>query len=497
MCPYGTPRADLQRMSHALYSREAGGIVKKCASCTKDLPDAALHCVFCGAKQPPAPATAGSAAKTVMGHASSELIEQLKAQAAAVAARQASANLPAAAPYSPPQPAPAARPPGPVGPMPGSPPVPSAGSVAPTMFAPAPTIMAPSNPAPIGGPMPGGPMPGGPMPGGPMGGGPMGGGPMGGPMPHGPMGGPAPMPGPGGIMPGQIAPIPASSRPLPQARTGARPGRPIEPWKDSLRLMMFIWGGALLVAFMTPVTTKPEIGFWFNAVIDGEGIEKLFPLLMVAVGLLAIVLALIPMSPMPRGLIAGLLGMSGIVIPELLLLSKGEFGLGQILDLVSLFGTLMLVPGLLIRAEYRDSIMPRIMVTIGALCILASVLIPQGDSIPLVEYFKAIIDAPGKAKVGAVISLGRPLLAILSLLAWLPSPSSGGAKVFAWLLIAWGAVELYTTLLVMGDIGDAVSGSPYVALVAWIAGFPGKFIGSAYLVLTGFGFATVFGKKLE
>ncbi|MDQ3368266.1 MAG: hypothetical protein M3680_22810, partial [Myxococcota bacterium] len=55
--------------------------MKKCASCTKDLPDAALHCVFCGAKQAPAPAVAGGMAKTVMGaYSASDMMEHLKQQ---------------------------------------------------------------------------------------------------------------------------------------------------------------------------------------------------------------------------------------------------------------------------------------------------------------------------------------------------------------------------------------------------------------------------------
>src|SRR5678815_2312656 len=59
----------------------ADGTVKKCASCTKDLPDAALHCVFCGAKQPPAPATAGGVAKTVLGsYSANDVIDSLKHQ---------------------------------------------------------------------------------------------------------------------------------------------------------------------------------------------------------------------------------------------------------------------------------------------------------------------------------------------------------------------------------------------------------------------------------
>src|SRR5687768_16688244 len=106
------------------------------------------------------------------------------------------------------------------------------------------------------------------------------------------------------------------------------------------------------------------------------------------------------------------------------------------MSLLSLIGLLTLIPGLLLRSEYRDSIMPRILVTIGALCVLVPLLIPSGDSIPLVNMFKGIIDAEGTGKVMAIISLLPVLLALLSLLAWLPAPASGGAYVFAWLFIA-------------------------------------------------------------
>lgn len=479
--------------------------MKKCASCTKDLPDAALHCVFCGAKQAPAPAVAGSAAKTVMGHASNEVIEALKAQAAAAQRQQAPAPYtpPAPAPYTPPAPAPY-TPPAPApytpagftptpGPAPAArpAPVPSAGSVAPTMFVPG------GGPPGAGGPAPSAPNHPGNLPtmmaapgGAPLGN-------MPAPMPA-PAPAPAPMPMPMPSAPA-VAPIPSAAPPYLASRTAARAGRPIEPWKDSLRLMMFIWGGALIVAFMVPVSTSPD--FLFQQIIDGEGTAKLPPLLMAAVGLLSIVLAAIPMSPSPRGLIAGLLGVAGIVVPELLLLSKGEFGLGQIMEIVSLVGYLLVVPGLLLRSEYQDSIMPRIMVTIGALCVLATYLIPQGEGgLPIVGLFEMLIDAPGKAKVGAILFLGPALLALLSLLVWLPAPGSAGSKVFAWLWIMWGAVILYTALLVKGNIGSVVEANPYAALVSWVAGggFPPLSIhGAAYLALTGWGLATVFGKKLE
>jgi len=54
--------------------------VKNCPSCSKELPDAALHCVFCGAKQGPAPLPQSNA-RTVMGHSGPELEQLRQAQA--------------------------------------------------------------------------------------------------------------------------------------------------------------------------------------------------------------------------------------------------------------------------------------------------------------------------------------------------------------------------------------------------------------------------------
>ena len=342
-------------------------------------------------------------------------------------------------------------------------------------------------------------MPPGPPMGGPMGMPPGFGVPPGPPMGM-PLGPPMGMPlGPPGPGMGGIAPIAPAASPYLRSRTPAKAGRPIEPWKDTLRLMMFIWGGALLVAFMVPVRLEPEIGFLFQVIIDGKGIQKLAPLLMASIGLLSIVLAAIPTSPSPRGLIAALLGLAGILIPELVFLTKSDFGLGQVLILLNILGTIMLVPGLLLRSEYQDSIMPRILVTIGVLCVLAGYLIPQNDSIPLIDAFKLLIDGPGKAKVAAIFLLGPAILALVSLLVWLPAPGSAGTKVIAYLWIFWAAIALFTALLVEGSLSEVIGHSPFI-LVAWVPGGGGSelnIVGSAYLVLTGFGLATVLGKKLE
>src|SRR6185436_13944648 len=57
------------------WALATGERVKKCASCSKDLPEAALHCVFCGAKQALAPAAAP--AKTAFGYSANEVMQQL------------------------------------------------------------------------------------------------------------------------------------------------------------------------------------------------------------------------------------------------------------------------------------------------------------------------------------------------------------------------------------------------------------------------------------
>jgi hypothetical protein len=111
-------------------------------------------------------------------------------------------------------------------------------------------------------------------------------------------------------------------------------------------------------------------------------------------------------------------------------------------------------------------------------------------------------------KVIGVLQLGAITLAVLSLLVWLPSPSSGGAKVFAWLLILWPAITVLVSLLVSGAISDVVTKTPYAA-VSWVSGNAGAgpgtadasplrlTIGVAYLALMGYGLASVLGKKLE
>jgi len=120
--------------------------------------------------------------------------------------------------------------------------------------------------------------------------------------------------------------------------------------------------------------------------------------------------------------------------------------------------------------------------------------------IPLVSLFKELIDLPGSQKVLPALALGQIAIAMMSLLAWLPAPVTGAAALWAWLLILWALVIHITVLAVSGHVVETIAKAPNTALVSWIAGgasVSGLALGSAYLVLVGFGLASVIGKQLE
>jgi hypothetical protein len=457
-------------------------------------------------------------AKTVMGaYSASDMIDHLKQQGGAPP------NNPAAAPYrpSPPPPPPPYQPPQPPHQPSGL--APSTNANAATMFVPG------GGPPPgafgggqqhgghqgHGGPQHGGPQHGGPQHGGPQHGGHQAGafGVGGGPAPA--FGGHGPISHPIGTSPSHASSVPLAAPPPPQpiaaipsaappylaSQTAARAGRPIEPWKDALRMMMFIWGGLLLVAFAAPLRIDPLLFNW-DLIANAEGVGKLPPLIMAAVGILSIAIAGIPMSPVPRGILAALLGLAGVLVPMFLV------AVPPWQALLPVAGLIILIPSLFVRNEYRDSVLPRILITVGVIATLLPLLLPVNGALPLVELFKMAINAPGSAKLLVILILAQIAIVVLSLLAWMPSPQSGGAKLFAWLLIL-APVGIFVGFLVVTGFISEIPDSPGAAL-AWVYGSAGSLgagkgggmplgfgFGAAYAVLIGYGLATVIGKKLE
>ena len=464
--------------------------MKRCASCSKDLPDAALHCVFCGAKQPQQPAPMGLA-KTAFGYSPNEAGGVQSPAAYAQTLATPGAAMQPGYPQQPQAPYP----------QPGYPqpqaPYPQPGYPQPQAQHPQPGYPQPGYPQP-GYPQPGYPQPGypptapamaptmmvappqaQPMP--PQRSGPSQPPPRSGPSQPPPLG----MAGMGIHAQNQITPQPLPASPSPFPPTAAsRAGRPIEPWRDSLRVVLFVWGVVTLVAFVLPVATHPSLVFGWDAILHGDTKTKLATMLVPGLGALALVFGALPMPVVARGLLAALLGLAGMAQPFI------HHGMPPWQELAQGLGLVVLVTGLLVRNEYCDSIAPRLLVTLGAVFAIVPFVLPDHGQIPLVNEFKGVLSASGSDKVADLLPLALIVIIVISLLAWMPGPATAGGKVFAWLVIVWSTLILtIVPVLLSGHVGDALSGSPRIAL-AWAPP-------AAFLAFAGYGLATVFGKQLE
>jgi hypothetical protein len=278
-------------------------------------------------------------------------------------------------------------------------------------------------------------------------------------------------------------PLPVSPTPFFGAMTG-RPTLPIDPWRTSLRLAMLLWGSMLLAVFATPLRTDP-MTFQWDVIGNLPDTAKVEPMMLAAVGLLSIVLAAIPMVTLARALLAAVLGLAGFIVPTVL-----HGGLPEWRDLVLVIGALLLVPGLLVRNEYTDSLLARVLVTIGVACVLAPAFVPVNGEIPMMVMFKMLIHGSGKTAIRTSIDLAFIITVLMSLLAWMPGPASAGAKIFAWVLLSFLFVEMVAVPLLLDHVTlEAIKGEPY-HVMAWAPP-------TAYMVLAGYGSAAVIGSQLE
>ena len=282
------------------------------------------------------------------------------------------------------------------------------------------------------------------------------------------------------------------SPPYLASRTAARAGAPREPYADGLRLVLIIFGVLLIAAFLAPLAMGDKMVFrWDVLKAPGVGaIAKFDQVYLMAAGILALVFGLVPLATVPRGALAAVLGLAPLALHFVVDDLKNAPAI-KWQEIVGFVGLLTLVPGLLLREEYRSQLLPRILTTVGALCVLLPLLVPSGGGDPPI---KTIIDAvgksPGKLKVLAILQLWPVIIAALSLLCWLPAPSSAAAKILAWLVIITAVVYGYTSLLIAGHLGAAIKANLNEALL-------GGWVIAAWIAFIGYGAATVLGKNLE
>lgn len=310
--------------------------------------------------------------------------------------------------------------------------------------------------------------------------------------------------------PGGTAIVQAPPAPYSPSATAAL-SRAGEPLAGGLQLVLIVFGVVLLAAFVTPVGAEREMKFWWDSLDDLEGKYKLLPIWLAAAGLLGVLLGSIPLPSSGRAVAAAVLGVTPLVYASLAINPEAEW------QSIATAGGMVLIPaGLLLRAAVPSSMLARILTTVGALAVLAVWLVPVHDKIP-VQAALDVLDTEAKAgvKAGAIAPLLYPLLAIGSLLVWLPGPGSGGAKVLAWLWILSALIVHFMILIAAGNIGDAVEEVPHFALFSGIeqmsklmsgAGprgdeaeamllIPSGVVASAYAAFAGYGLATLLGKR--
>jgi hypothetical protein len=275
------------------------------------------------------------------------------------------------------------------------------------------------------------------------------------------------------------------------SQTAGRNARPIDPYRGSLQLTMILFGVALIIAFNTPTHIEPKPHFLFEDLSKVAGKLKVLYILLPATGLLGLLLGAIPLPSIGRGATAAILGIFGILYPALALPADFEWR-----GLVAVVATLTLPAGLLLRGAYRDAMLGRILTTVGVVCVLVLYFVPEHDALPIKGFIEKITDGKNAEDlVGGIFQLLPLALALVSLLAWLPGPSTAGAPAFAWLWITLPIATHFAHLIVKGHIADVVKLSPYGALFGRV-GQDGVVV-AAFTAFAGYGLATLLGKNLE
>jgi hypothetical protein len=478
---------------------------KRCAHCSKDIPQVAQHCVFCGQKQPQ---QAPTEAKTMLGYSVADIMGGKAA--------------PGPAPLAPPPgafggaggPPPAAGPPGMGGPPPamGGPP-PGAPQQQPiaearTMFlgnspgAPPQQPMGPPGAPPLGPPPGMGGPPMGGMPMGPPGGmpmGPPGGMPMGPPggMPMGPPGG-MPMGPPGGMPMGHPGGMPMTPGGMPIGGPGMAPQMPGMPsggqiagrvaggmvggmvggipGMGGMRMPGF-GGGAAVSADAVEQKYADQLKrwcftfaalgvLWFvgeTVLNDGNVVDNLkgiihmpiaLMLFFIAVPVLGLILALVGWLPV-GGVVRGTMHLiTGLTIIGLLLAQpSGEGGAQAMLGAgwvryVILAGFVFTGAGHFVRSHgsEADNLAARILCGLGGALLLAAFLVPSHGQVPLVNMLKFLGKANAEGKIVIILTLLLVIMALISILSVFIVGLAKMSVVIAYGVTFWWAITLGLTI---------------------------------------------------
>jgi hypothetical protein len=259
--------------------------------------------------------------------------------------------------------------------------------------------------------------------------------------------------------PAKAAPAQKTAPPAPERAKAPRTAPAAAPGKTALRVLMILWGLALLGAFAAPVVKADgKLVFSWDLLGSAAGLSLVTLILPAAGGLLCLLAGLIPLPHVLRALIAFLVGAAPLVL---------GLTAGAAWQVIVVTAMLVLLPAALMhRARVRGSVLARILVAVGVLGILATFLVPAFGTLPVASLLAGLgaLDAP--SLVVRLLPLVLILLCLLSLLAFMGRRRTGLSRLWAVLLLLYLPLQALLPVVVrlaggadfMASLGGLVQG---------------------------------------
>jgi hypothetical protein len=284
----------------------------------------------------------------------------------------------------------------------------------------------------------------------------------------------------------QVAPLP---RHIPPS------GLPTEPWSETLKTMMLVFGVLLVACFIAPweIGGGPTQFAWTKLTAKGiSASARVVPLLLVGTGLIAVVLGSLSLGSLVRGFSAAGIGLA----PLLFLVASNKPFEWQFA--VLLLCTVLITLGLLLRTHSVTSMLARVLVSAGIAGVLTTYLVPDHGSMPIKELIDGLVDAPLRGRLALIVGGGSILpvgvlplvLCLLAALVWLPGPNQLFLKILLWSIIALGLVANTVQLLLAEEILSTLKSSLHVV-------FYGPLARLGWLALATYGLGIVMSQQTE